>query len=167
MDIANGERVVETRDCDFDEHIQAVEKAAADWDMRTDALEGRFVSALLTAIAASGRANRATLSQVERVIEKTRATGEGELRRINVLIKGGEQTLDMARQAAVTAAAAGQRAEREFDASVSRIAKALSMKLLAESQKWLVLKQTARNRSDARRLAFWVAVTALTLFIGG
>ena len=73
----------------------------------------------------------------------------------------------MARQAAETAAAAGERAEKEFNASVSRIAKDLSMKLLDESQKWLVLKQTSRNRRDARRLAAGVAAMALVVFVGG
>lgn len=46
--------------------------------MHTDALEGRFVAALMAAIAASGRGNRATLGDIERLLEKTRATGEGD-----------------------------------------------------------------------------------------
>ena len=59
----------------------------------------------------------------------------------------------MARQAADTAAATGERAEQVFNASVAKIAKELSVQLLDECQQWLVLKQTQHNRRDARRLA--------------
>lgn len=84
-----------------------------------------------------------------------------------MLIEGGEKTLDMARQAALTAVAAGDRAEKEFNTSVSKIATELSRKLLDESQQWQVLKQSARNRRDAWRVALSVTVAALTLFVGG
>ena len=73
----------------------------------------------------------------------------------------------MARQAANTAEATGERAERVFNASVAKIAKDLSVKLLDECQQWLVLKQTQHNRRDARRLAVGVAAAALAVFVGG
>jgi hypothetical protein len=99
--------------------------------------------------------------------ESSRKFRDDELRRAELLLNSGKETLNMARQAAETAVAAGERAEREFDASVTRIAKELSVKLLAESQQWLVLRQTERNRRDAWRLAAGVAVGALAVFIGG
>ena len=43
----------------------------------------------------------------------------------------------------------------------------MAVKLLQQSQRWLVLKQTDRNRRDAWRLAAGVAAVALGLFIGG
>ena len=73
----------------------------------------------------------------------------------------------MAQQAAETSAASGERAERVFNASVAKIAKELSVKLLDECQQWLVLKQTQHNRRDARRLAVGVAAAALAVFVGG
>ena len=73
----------------------------------------------------------------------------------------------MARQAADTAAATGERAEQVFNASVAKIAKDLSVKLLDECQQWLVLKQTQHNRRDARRLAVGVAAAALAVFVAG
>ena len=167
MEGLKGEAPKVPREVDLDQHIRDVEQAAADWGVHTDKLEGRFVSALLAAIATSGRANLAALGDIERLLEKARATGEGELRRLNILIKGGDQVLEMARQAALTAAAAGERAEKEFDASVSQIAEDMAVKLLQQSQRWLVLKQTDRNRRDAWRLAAGVAAVALGLFIGG
>jgi hypothetical protein len=167
MEISESEASIGPRDIDLEQHIRDVEKAAADWGVHTDALEGRFVAALMAAIAASGRGNRATLGDIETLMDKTRATGEGELRRVRMLIESGQKTLDMARQAALTAVAAGDRAEKEFNTSVSKIATELSRKLLAESQQWLVLKQSARNRRDAWRLAISVSLAALALFVGG
>ncbi|HWY81038.1 MAG TPA: hypothetical protein VNY10_03700 [Roseiarcus sp.] len=89
------------------------------------------------------------------------------MRRIGLLISAGQQTLNMAQQAAETSAASGERAEKVFNASVARIAKDLSVKLLDECQQWLVLKQSARNRRDAWRLAVSVAAAALAVFVGG
>ncbi|MGA8716108.1 MAG: hypothetical protein WB647_24235, partial [Roseiarcus sp.] len=57
--------------------------------------------------------------------------------------------------------------ERVFNASVAKIAKDLSVKLLDECQQWLVLKQTQHNRRDARRLAVGVAAAAIAVFVGG
>ena len=99
--------------------------------------------------------------------DSSRKFRDDEFRRAEILLKGGDRVLEMARQAALTAAAAGERAEKEFDASVSRIAEDMAVKLLQQSQRWLVLKQTDRNRRDAWRLAAGVAAVALGLFIGG
>jgi hypothetical protein len=99
--------------------------------------------------------------------ESSRKFRDDEFRRAEILLKGGDRVLEMARQAAVTASVAGERAGKEFNASVSRIAEDLAVKLLKESQRWLVLKQTDRNRRDAWRLAGVVAAAALAVFVGG
>jgi hypothetical protein len=155
------------RDLDLEDHILEVERAAADWGVHVDALEGRFVGALLAAIRESGRTNLAVLGDIEALLERARATGEGELRRIGLMIEASQQTLSMAQAAAETSAEASDRAERVFNTSVDKIAKELSVKLLDECQQWLVLKQTARNRRDAWRLAASVAAAALAVFVGG
>jgi len=84
MEGLKGEAPKGPREVDLDQHIRDVEQAAADWGVHTDKLEGRFVSALLAAIATSGRANLAALGDIERLLEKASARGEGELRRLNV-----------------------------------------------------------------------------------
>ena len=155
------------RDPDLTARIREVEKAAADWGVHADALEGRFVAALLTAIAATGRTNLAVLADLEGLLEKAREVGDGERKRLETVIEAGELAVEMARRAAQLAVVAGDKAEKEFDSSVSRIAQDLSVKLLAQSQHWLVLRQTARNRRDAWRLAFGVAAAAVGLFVGG
>jgi hypothetical protein len=73
----------------------------------------------------------------------------------------------MAQTAVEAASVASHRAEKEVDKSVAKIAEDMSRKLLDESQRWLVLKQTARNRSDAWRLAACVAAAAMAVFIAG
>ncbi len=166
-DERNREAPAGPRDLDLKDHIREVERAAADWGVHVDALEGRFIGALLAAIRESGRTNLAVLGDIEALLERTRATGEGELRRIGLMISAGQQTLTMAQQAAETSAASGEQAEKVFNASVARIAKELSVKLLDECQQWLVLKQSARNRRDAWRLATAVATAAMVVFVGG
>ena len=163
----NGEASKGPRDLELADHIREVERAAADWGVHVDALEGRFIGALLAAIRESGRTNLAVLGDIEALLERARSTGEGELRRIGLLIEASQRTLSMAQEAAETSAASGERAERVFNASVAKIAKDLSVKLLDECQQWLVLKQTQRNRRDARRLAVGVAAAAIAVFVGG
>ena len=102
-----------------------------------------------------------------RIEEASRRFRDDEFRRAELLLTSGQEALNMARQAADTAAATGDRAERVFNASVAKIAKDLSVKLLDECQQWLVLKQTQHNRRDARRLAASVAAAALVVFVGG
>ncbi len=102
-----------------------------------------------------------------RIEEASRRFRDDEFRRAELLLTSGQEALNMARQAADTAAATGDRAEQVFNASVAKIARDLSVKLLDECQQWLVLKQTARNRRDAWRLAVGVAAAALTVFVGG
>ena len=96
---------------DLDEHIKAVEEAARDWGVHADALEGRFVSALLAAIAESGRMNRAAVGEVERVLEQAKALGDQEVGRLKIIFAGGEKAIAIAKQAAETAIAAAHRGE--------------------------------------------------------
>ncbi len=56
---------------DLEAHVQAVEKAARDWGVSVDQLEGKFVSALLAAISAVGRSNIATIADLGRLLEGT------------------------------------------------------------------------------------------------
>jgi len=102
-----------------------------------------------------------------RIEEASRRFRDDEFRRAELLLASGQEALNMARQAANTAEATGERAERVFNASVAKIAKDLSVKLLDECQQWLVLRQTQHNRRDARRLAVGGAAAALAVFVGG
>src|SRR5271157_3316605 len=96
------------RNLELKDHIREVERAAADWGVHVDALEGRFIGAWLAAIRESGRRNLAVLCDSEGLLERARATGEGERRRIGVMIEASQRTLSMAQEAAETSAATAE-----------------------------------------------------------
>jgi hypothetical protein len=148
---------------DLEAHVQAVEKAARDWGVSVDQLEGKFVSALLAAISAVGRSNIATIADLGRLLEGTREAGEVELRRLKALLDGGQQVLELAREAAKTAARAQKQTRDEYDQAIVRVAKTMADKLLDSSQRWLVLKQTDYNRRSAWRHAAVVSAAVLAL----
>src|ERR1700677_3869246 len=131
------------------EEIARVEQAARDWGVHIDAVEGRFVGALLKAIEETGKTNLAALGDLE------------------VLFEAGVNALAMAHQATERAGLASVRAEGAIDDAIARIAAKISGGPLSESQKWLVSKQTERNRREPSRLAAWVGAAALAGFIGG
>jgi hypothetical protein len=103
----------------------------------------------------------------EMIEESSRKFRDDEVRRVEVMLESGRVAINLAREANQTALVTADRAEQEFNKSVGRIAQEMSRALLAESQKWLVLKQTERNRREAWRLAAWVAAAAVAVFIGG
>jgi hypothetical protein len=103
----------------------------------------------------------------EMIEESSRKFRDDEVRRVEVLLESGRVAINLAREANQTALVTADRAEQEFNKSVGRIAEEMSRALLAESQKWLVLKQTERNRRDAWRLAGCVAAAAVAVFISG
>ena len=58
-------------EAEFHEQVAAVEKAARAWGVRPDSLEGRFVSALLTATGSLGRLCVAALAGFEGLARET------------------------------------------------------------------------------------------------
>jgi hypothetical protein len=116
-------------------------------------------------------AERELGARVERacglIEESSRKFRDDEVRRVEVMLESGRVAINLAREANQTALVAADRAEQEFNKSVGRIAEEMSRKLLAESQKWLLLKQTERNRREAWRLAGCVAAATVAVFIGG
>ena len=99
--------------------------------------------------------------------ESSRKFRDDEVRRVEVMLESGRVAINLAREANQTALVTADRAEQEFNKSVGRIAEEMSRKLLSESQKWLLLKQTERNRREAWRLAGCVAAAAVAVFVGG
>jgi hypothetical protein len=116
-------------------------------------------------------AERELGARVERacamIEESSRKFRDDEGRRVEVMLESGRVAINLAREANQTALVTADRAEQEFNKSVGRIAEEMSRKLLSESQKWLLLKQTERNRREAWRLAGCVTAAALAVFIGG
>jgi hypothetical protein len=151
----------------LEQHIDDVRNAARDCGLRNDSLEGRFVSALLAAIVASSETQLATTDTVLKILADAKAVGDAEVRRLKIAVEGGIKAIDLGTKAVEVAAAASDRAEMEFQRSVAQVAEEMSGQLIEATQKWLVLKQTSRNRQDAWILSCKVAVVAVCIFIGG
>ena len=66
-------------EAEFQKQVAAVEKAARAWGVRPDSLEGRFVSALLTATGSLGRLCRAALARLETLARENREAADREL----------------------------------------------------------------------------------------
>jgi hypothetical protein len=126
------------------------------------------VEALGTILVEAERELGARVEKACAMIEdSSRKFRDDEGRRVELLLESGRVAINLAREANQTALVTADRAEQEFNKSVGRIAEEMSRKLLSESQKWLLLKQTERNRREAWRLAGCVAAAAVAVFIGG
>jgi hypothetical protein len=66
-------------EAEFQQQVAAVENAARAWGVRPDSLEGRFVSALLTATSSLGRLCAAALAGCEGLARENREAVEREL----------------------------------------------------------------------------------------
>jgi hypothetical protein len=124
------------------------------------------VEALGTILVEAERELGARVEKACGLIEE-RKFRDDEVRRVEVMLDSGRVAINLAREANQTALVTADRAEQEFNKSVGRIAEEMSRKLLSESQKWLLLKQTERNRREAWRLAGCVAAATVAVFIGG
>jgi hypothetical protein len=167
MSANEGAASVGRRDFRLAEEIARVESAARDWGFHVDALEGKFVRALLKAIEETGKINLAVLGDLEALFERAHREGEADRRRIERMVEVGVNALAMAHQATERAGLASVRAEGAIDDAIARIAAKMSGGPLSQSQKWLVSKQTERNRREPSRRAAWVGAAALAGFIGG
>jgi hypothetical protein len=66
-------------EAEFREQVAAVEEAARAWGVRPESLEGRFVSALLTATGSLGRLCASALEGLETLARENREAAEREL----------------------------------------------------------------------------------------
>jgi hypothetical protein len=155
------------RDFGLAEEIARVERAARDWGVHVDALEGQFVRALLKAIEEAGKTNLATLGDLETLLERARREGEADRRRIERMIEAGSNALAMANRASEEAGVASARAQQMVDESVAGIQARMSKALVEGCPQWLIFEQKARHRLYAWGLAAWVAAGAVAVFIGG
>lgn len=152
---------------DLEWHIKAVEDAANDWGVQGDKVEGRFISALLGAIAASGRLNEAARQSVERVMADAKACADRDLKRVELTLVAADKTMALGKQATQLAVAANERGHLEFKRSVGEIASQLSEELLKATQEWLVIGQNNRGRRDRWTFGLLAAFLAVACFTGG
>ena len=164
---AKGATPVGRRDFGLAEEIARVERAALDWGVHVDAVEGQFVRALLKAIEETGKTNLAALGDLEALLETARREGEAERRRIERMIEAGSNALAMANRASEDAGMASARAQQMVDKSVAGIQARMSKALVEGCPQWLIFEQKTRHRLYAWRLAAWGAVGGAALFFAG
>ena len=163
-----GATPVGRRDFGLAEEIARVERAALDWGVHVDALEGQFVRALLKAIEETGRTNLAALGDLEALLETARREGEADRRRIERMIEAGLNALAMAHQATERAGLASIRAEEAIEeGDRADLRRRCLERFWRKARNGWSSKQTERNRREAWRLAAWVAAAAVAVFIAG
>ena len=154
------------RDLELTDHIREVEKAAADWGVHVDALEGRFIGALLAAIRESGRTNLAVLGDIETLLERARATGEGELRRIGLMIEASQRTLSMAEAAAETSAGQALALVDKLHPLADLVAEVFALTARIESSVYDLFYLALARRTSARLLTANLALRSAASRIG-
>ena len=137
----------------MDHQIQEVARAATDWGVQPDKIEGKFITALLSAIRAVGEIIVAASEDTRGIIEESKELAELELEKL--------------RKFNVAAAATIREAEVAKEAVIANVTKGLTDRLISESQRWLVIKQTAYNRRSAWRLAIIVSFCVMGVFLAG
>ena len=140
-------------DAEIAERIRDVEKAARAWGVRPDHLEGKFVAAWLSATKTLSGLIRVAASDVKEIIGGAKEVAELELEKLRKYNMAAAMTI--------------RQAEVAKEAVIVNVTKGLTDRLISESQKWLILKQTDYNRRMAWRLAGVVSVCAVVLFQTG
>ena len=164
---AEGATPVGRRDFGLAEEIARVEQAALDWGAHVDALEGRFIRALLKAIEETGKTNLAALGDLEALLERARREGEADRRRIERMIEAGSNALAMANRA--TEEPVWQaRAPNRWSMKLSRGSRPECRRRSGGKPEMVGLRsRRSGNRLDAWRRAAWVAAAASAMFFAG
>ena len=142
------------------EEIARVEQAARDWGVHVDAVEGRFVGALLKAIEETGKTNLAALGDLEALFERARREGEADRRRIERMVEAGVNALAMAHRRCGERRCGERRAEGTIDDRL-RGFKKMSKALVGPVPAVVHFRADGAHRAVASRLAAWVAVAAV------
>ena len=140
--------------------LRRVEEAARDWGVRPDAMEGRFVSALMSAISQLGRVSEAAQGEFQRLFQKAQAIAEIELERAKEITKASNLSLHQARTAFL-----GLQVERET--TVARMIDETLPMFAERLQGALVIREKLWAEDQRRRRYAMVALVTLGIFLGG
>ncbi len=140
--------------------VSGVEEAARAWDIRGDLPEGRFVSALMAAIAGIGRVMDGSRAEFARLFDQQREAAKDELARAREITKAANTALSQARSAQISYVV-----EQE-NVVIRMIDKTLPM-FIERMQGVLVLREKRLNADIQRRRYAAVGAVTLGLFLGG
>jgi len=145
---------------EFKRRVAEVEAAATEWGVRWQQPEGRFVAALLGAVAMLGGLSRAAQNSMEQIGREGRVAAEAELAQARQLATAARATLQQTQVAQVSL-------EVEREHVTARMIDATLPLFVERLQKVLVIREQRWN-SDVRRRRFAVAgAVALVVFGGG
>jgi len=138
---------------EISDRIRDVERAARNWGVEPDQLEGKFVAAMLAAMRAVGEIVSAGAGEAKAIVADAKDLAELEIEKLR---KSNLAALMTIRQAEVAK-----------EAVIVHVTKGLTERLVPELRDWLVLKQTGYNLRQAWRLGAIVSVCALMIGVGG
>jgi hypothetical protein len=140
--------------------LAQVERAARDWGIRADLMEGRFVSALMAAIRAVGEVSEGAKAEFREIARKGQEIARTEYQQAHELAQAANTALAQARTAQVLAQA-------EKESLVARMIKE-TLPLFAENlRNVLVLREQRWNRDRLRRRYALVGIVVLGIFLAG
>jgi hypothetical protein len=140
-------------DAEMAERIKDIEKAARDWGVRPDHIEGKFLAAWLNAAKTLSRLAVGAASEVKEIVGGAKELADLELEKL--------------RKYNVAAAMTIRQAEVAQEAVIVNVTKGLSDRLIRDMGPWLCLKQTGYNLRQAWRLAGIVSVCAILVAAAG
>jgi hypothetical protein len=140
-------------DAEMAERIKDIEKAARDWGVRPDHIEGKFLAAWLNAARTLSRLVVGAESEVKEIIGGAKELAELELEKLRKYNMAAAMTI--------------RQAEVAKEAVIANVTKGLSDRLIKDMGPWLVLKQTGYNLRQAWHLAGIVSVCAVLIAAAG
>jgi hypothetical protein len=145
---------------DFAAVLQTVQDAAREWGVRQDMMEGKFVSALMGAVAWLGRVNQAAQAEFREIAQKQTDAAKLELARAEALTKATNATLSQARSALINL-----QVEREN--VTGRMIEATMPKFAEELRKVLVLRVNDETSALKIKRGLIAGGIAVGVFLGG
>ena len=145
---------------DLDAALAQVERAARDWGIRSDLMEGRFVTALIAAIRAVGEVSEGAKAEFREIARKGQNIAQTEYQQARELAQAANTALAQARMAQVLAQA-------EKESLVARMIKE-TLPLFAENMRnVLVLREQRWNRDRLRHRYALTGIVVLGIFLAG
>jgi hypothetical protein len=145
---------------EFRRQTEAVRRAAAEWAVRWDEPEGRFISALLGAVEIVGKLTASVHGAFEQTSRDGRIAAESELLRAKELHRAAQLALTQIRNIELAA-----KAEHEAVA-VQMIDRTLPL-FIERLEKVLVIREQRWNKDVERRRYAAAGAVVLAIFLAG
>jgi hypothetical protein len=145
---------------DFRRQTDEVRSAAAEWAVRWDEPEGRFISALLGAVEIVGKLTASVQGAFEQTSREGHAAAEADLRRAKELHGAAQLALTQIRNIELAAKAEHEAvAVQMIDRTLPLFIKRLENVLVIREQRW--------NKDVARRRYVTAGAVVLAIFLSG